>query len=176
MEKRISNNEGESDTEDSSDVIDTGRQHLDIQKRRRDQTRKCRVICLQLLGSLDMIYGELLVAALDRGVSLPDPRLYLESLSGQVSNCERSVKKCPGTASSIDRESSDYNPLLRYLELRALEAVALNIPALMKAAVDQVDKFETLKTLFNDMAQLALSNMLITLDSVLNVYHKFFNL
>ena len=133
----VSKDEGESDKEDSADVIETSRQHLNIQKRRRDQTRNCRALCLQLISSLDMIYGELLVVALDRGVHLPDPRLYLESLSGQVSNCERSVKKCPGTASSIDRESSDYNPLLRYLELRALEAVALNIPALMKAAVDQ---------------------------------------
>ena len=151
----LSKDEGESDQENSSDSIEltnkTNRQHLNAPQKRKNQTRNGRAICLRLIGCLDAIYGELLVASLDSGVSLPDPRLYLESLSGQVADCEKGIttmqiicnnnknnnRSCDSSSSSSSSGKLHYsNPLQRYLELRAIEAVALNITALTKAAVE----------------------------------------
>jgi hypothetical protein len=96
-------------------------------KSHEETVRFARVACLILISSLDGIYGELLVAAVDAGVILPDPRLYLESLCGQTDNCFSS------SSSSSDTYVS--NPLFRYLELRTIEASLLNIPLLCSAAV-----------------------------------------
>lgn len=82
----ISKEVGESDCEDENDDDGTqekvSKNRLKINEKRRNQTQNCRISCLKLISALDSVYGELLVAALDNGTSLPDPRLYLESLSG----------------------------------------------------------------------------------------------
>ena len=97
---------------------------------RKNNTLRCEAACLKLIASLDSIYGELLVAAIDNGVSLPDPRLYLESLCGQTDNCVVSNARDKGSDFHLS------NPLLRYLELRSIEAEALNIQQLSKSALE----------------------------------------
>ena len=107
-------------------------------ERRMNSTQRCEAACLQLMASLDSIYGELLVAAIDNGISLPDPRLYLESLCGQTDNCVVSGASAKSGSSNGSAASDSHikNPLLRYLELRSIEAEALNIQQLSKSAAD----------------------------------------
>ena len=104
-------------------------------KAQAEKVRFARLACIILISSLDAIYGELLVAAVDAGVILPDPRLYLESLCGETDNCFSSSSS---SSSSSNNSSDTYhsNPLFRYLELRTIEAALLNIPLLCSAAVE----------------------------------------
>ena len=146
----IYKHEGDRDHEESSNSNQLtkriGEEHLIVLHCGKNHTRNCRVACLRLISCLDAIYGELLVAALYSGACLPDPRLYLESLSGQIENCEKDNTKMQTVCDSSSSSGSDIsrrnngicysNPLQRYLELRAIEASALNIPALTKAAVE----------------------------------------
>ena len=122
-----------SDFED--DTVDSSKSSKE-QLRHKKCIRRIRVTCLQLISSLDTIYGELLVVAIDTGTSLPDPRLYLESLCGHIENCSMSHSKI--ISSSVDRRAVHCraNPLLRYLELRTIEASALNLPLLTQAAAE----------------------------------------
>jgi hypothetical protein len=115
---------------------------VDSDKSSKEQLRhkKCiqriRVTILQLISSLDTIYGELLVAAIDTGTSLPDPRLYLESLCGAVENCVMSHSKSVPSSTEKRALQCRANPLLRYLELRTIEASALNLSLLSRAAAE----------------------------------------
>ena len=142
----IHQHERDRDNEESSKSIPLTKradeQHLKMLHCSKNHTRNCAATCLRLISCLDAIYGELLVAALYSGACLPDPRLYLESLSGQIENCEKdntTTKTIYDSSSSSGSGANKIcysNPLQRYLELRAIEASALNIPALTKAAVE----------------------------------------
>jgi hypothetical protein len=122
--------------------IDFKDETVDSAKSSKEQVRhkKCiqriRVTILQLISSLDTIYGELLVAAIDTGTSLPDPRLYLESLCGSVENCVMSHSKSISSGTEKRAVQCSANPLLRYLELRTIEASALNLSLLSRAAAE----------------------------------------
>lgn len=122
-----------SDFED--DMVDSTKSSKEL-LRHKKCILKIRLMCLKLISSFDAIYGELLVAAIDTGTSLPDPRLYLESLCGRIENCFMSHSK--SISSSIEKRAvlCRANHLLRYLELRTIEAAAFNLPLLFQAAAE----------------------------------------
>jgi hypothetical protein len=95
---------------------------------------KARAACLRLIAGLDAVYGELVVAAVEAGTSLPDPRLYLETLVGQRELCGEGGGG--GKGPTVDATPPPANPLLRYLELRDLEAQALGLVELCRGALE----------------------------------------
>ena len=133
ISSKRSNSSFGDDSADSVTVDGTIQKTSKPYLRHQECIRRCRATCFQLISSLDTIYGELLVAAIDTGTSLPDPCLYLESLCGCIENCVAGHSKSVSNKPFVKCLA---NPLLRYLELRTIEASALNLPLLSQAAVE----------------------------------------